>query len=140
MSPSERLAADFASQRLTTGRHPMHRLRRYLPEVWTAEMMQDSVHGQQVIIAGNVICRQRPGTARGMVFVSLEDETGIANAIVAPQLFERVRLVLVEEPYLRIIGPVSRRKGPPMVQARRVERLHIPEEAQLGAAGSHDFR
>lgn len=140
MSPGERLAADFASQRLTTGRHPMHRVRAHLPDVWTAAMMQDAPDGQLVVIAGNVICRQRPGTARGMVFVSLEDETGIANAIVGPQLFERVRLVLVEEPYLRISGKVSRRKGPPMVQARRIERLSIPAEAGLGVAGSHDFR
>ena len=61
-------------------------------------------HGATVQIAGNVICRQRPGTAKGFVFISLEDETGVSNAIVTPDLFERVRLLITEEPFLLIEG------------------------------------
>ena len=61
-------------------------------------------HGATIQIAGNVICRQRPGTAKGFVFISLEDETGVSNAIVTPDLFERVRLLITEEPFLIIEG------------------------------------
>ena len=64
-----------------------------------------------------VICRQRPGTAKGVVFISLEDETGIANAVVPPELFEAERLTITQESFLRITGPVQTRQGLPMVRA-----------------------
>lgn len=64
-------------------------------------------NGLRVTIAGAVICRQRPGTAKGLVFVSLEDETGIANAVVRPDLFEERRMVVTQEPLLRITGTVQ---------------------------------
>ncbi len=139
MSPTERTSADYETLRLTTGPHPMSYLRPHLPGVHTAAQMYGTRDKEHVVIAGNVICRQRPGTAHGFVFISLEDETGISNAIVAPPLYERQRLVIVQEPYLRITGRVSRRKGPPLVQARKIERLDLPEFEQLAAARSHDF-
>ena len=88
-------------------------------------------------IAGNVICRQRPGTAKGFVFISLEDETGVANAIVTPDLFERVRLVITEEPFLLIEGEVQNTDNVVLVKARKIRPL---AHAQLAGSESHDFR
>jgi error-prone DNA polymerase len=88
-----------------------------------------------VRVAGSVIVRQRPGTARGFVFLSLEDETGIANVIVTPGLFARNRLALVSEPYLIVDGVLQSQDDVVSVKADRVHRLaalaqHVP---------SHDF-
>src|SRR5207302_5436980 len=80
----ERIRADYAGMNLTTGRHPMALLRPKLQGVLRAADLPHAQHGSLVRIAGNVICRQRPGTAKGFVFISLEDETGISNAIVTP--------------------------------------------------------
>src|SRR5262249_18019451 len=97
MNEVDRLLADYQGTGVPLGRHPMA-LRR-------AEMAQAGVTragdlgripaGREVRVAGSVIVRQRPGTARGFVFLSLEDETGVANVIVTPQLFARHRLTLV---------------------------------------------
>ena len=83
-----RIQADFEGLGLTLGRHPMALLRPQLPGVLRAGDLPNAPDGSVVRIAGNVICRQRPGTAKGYVFISLEDETGISNAIVAPPLSE----------------------------------------------------
>jgi error-prone DNA polymerase len=90
-----------------------------------------------VTIAGMVICRQRPGTANGHVFVSLEDETGIANAFVNSNLFEAQRLVITQESFLRIRGTLQKVDGVISVYAQQVEGL--PYETALGTE-SHDFR
>ena len=82
MNAFERLDADFAGTGVTTGHHPMALIRKQLPEVTLASDLPHSRNGQNVRIAGLVICRQRPGTAKGFVFVSLEDETGVSNAII----------------------------------------------------------
>ncbi|HWN95244.1 MAG TPA: error-prone DNA polymerase, partial [Methylomirabilota bacterium] len=92
MHPRERLQADFAGMHLTVGQHPMSFVRPELKDVWRAGDLPKAKHGDWIRIAGNVICRQRPGTANGFVFISLEDETGISNAIVRPDLFEALRL------------------------------------------------
>ena len=91
--------------------------------------------GERVRVAGSVIVRQRPGTAKGFVFLSLEDETGIANVIVAPPLFARQRLTLVAEPFLFVEGILQKQDGVVSIRAERVETLrrlahNIP---------SHDF-
>src|SRR5437899_9038943 len=88
MTLPERVRADYGTMNLTTGPHPMKLLRERLQNVWRAIDLTKAKHGSIVQIAGNVICRQRPGTAKGVVFVSLEDETGVSNAIVDPDLFE----------------------------------------------------
>ena len=85
-------------------------------------------------IAGSVIVRQRPGTAKGFVFLSMEDETGVMNAIVAPDTYDRHRLVVVGEPFLLIDGVLQNQDGVVSVKAGRVEAL--PAGA---AAESHDF-
>jgi error-prone DNA polymerase len=89
-----------------------------------------------VQIAGNVICRQRPGTAKGFVFISLEDETGVANAIVDPDLFERYRLIVTEEAFMRITGEVQNSDGVVLIKARKLEPLAHDE---LPGSDSHDF-
>src|SRR6266513_1821126 len=89
MTLPERVKADYETMNLTTGPHPMKLLRESLPNIWRAIDLVYAQHGSSIQIAGNVICRQRPGTAKGFVFISLEDETGVSNAIVDPDLFER---------------------------------------------------
>jgi len=137
MTLPERVQADYEGMNLTTGPHPMKLLREQLPEVWRASDLVEAPHGATLEIAGNVICRQRPGTAKGFVFISLEDETGVANAIVTPDLFERVRLVITEEPFLVIEGEVQNTDNVVLVKARKIRPL---AHAQLVGSESHDFR
>jgi len=136
MNEMERLQADYAGTGLTVGPHAMALLRAQLPKVWRAADLPNGRHGQFVRIAGNVICRQRPGTAKGFVFISLEDETGIANAIVAPPLFEKLRLTITQEPFLLIAGRLQTSEGVIVVQARHIEALVYH---QLAGSSSHDF-
>jgi error-prone DNA polymerase len=137
MNYPERIQADFAGMHLTTGAHPMALLRPRLAGIARAADLPNTKHGSTVRIAGNVICRQRPGTAKGFVFVSLEDETGISNAIVTPPMFEANRLVITEEPFLLIEGRLQQINGVIHVKAQRIERL--PYDAAV-ASHSHDFR
>jgi error-prone DNA polymerase len=137
MTLSERVQADYAGMNLTTGPHPMKLLRAQLPEIWRAGDLAQARQGATIQIAGNVICRQRPGTAKGFVFISLEDETGVANAIVTPDLFERLRLVITEEPFLVIEGEVQNTDNVVLVKARKIRPL---PHAQVGGSDSHDFR
>ena len=94
MTPEERLVADFRGTGLTVGLHPMahHRATLKRQGVRSAIELRDLPDGTRIRIAGSVIARQRPGTAKGFVFLSLEDETGIANAIITPQLFTQNRV------------------------------------------------
>ena len=131
MTLPERVQADYEGMNLTTGPHPMKLLREQLPNVWRAIDLAEARHGATVQIAGNVICRQRPGTAKGFVFISLEDETGVANAIVTPDLFERLRLVITEEPFLVIEGKVQNTDNVVLVKAKNIRPL-----AHVQLAGS----
>jgi error-prone DNA polymerase len=136
MTDVERLAADYSGLSLTIGPHPMTFLRPHLENVWRAIDLPNGQHGQIVRIAGNVICRQRPGTAKGFVFISLEDETGVSNAIVTPQLFEKLRLTITQESFLLIEGRLQTTDGVHVIQARNIERL---DHGELQGAGSYDF-
>ncbi|MGE3313245.1 MAG: DNA polymerase III subunit alpha, partial [Limisphaerales bacterium] len=111
MNPRERLSADYGGMRLTTGPHPMAMVRPQLRDYWASEDLKRAKNGMRIRVAGLVICRQRPGTAKGICFVSLEDETGITNLIVPPQLFEAERLTLTTEPFLTAEGIVQERHG-----------------------------
>ncbi len=137
MTLPERVQADYAGMNLTTGPHPMRLLRAHLPNVWPASALAQARPGAIVQIAGNVICRQRPGTAKGFVFVSLEDETGVANAIVTPDLFEKMRLVITEEPFLIIEGIVQNTESVVLVKAWDIRAL---AHERLSGSASHDFR
>ena len=111
-------------------------IRNELLQVLRAADLAGVAHGTEVTIAGMVICRQRPGTAKGFVFISLEDETGVSNAIVTPALFERRRLIITQENFLRITGIVQNARNTILLKARSIEGL--PFEA-LAAPASHDF-
>jgi error-prone DNA polymerase len=137
MDDMERLQADYSGLGMTTGPHPMAFARRNLPDVWRAEDLKSVPNGQTIRVAGLVICRQRPGTAKGICFVSLEDETGISNIIVDPKLFEAERLKISMEPFLIFEGVAQRRNGVTHVKAKRIERLVF---GALEAQASHDFR
>ena len=136
MTTEERLTADFRGTGVTVGRHPMAYRREEMNAlgVTPAARLQDMRHGSYVRIAGPVIVRQRPGTAKGFVFLSMEDETGVMNAIVTPALFDRYRLVLVSEPYLLIDGVLQNADNVISVKAGRIRAL-----AASAAAQSHDF-
>ena len=136
MSPSERLQADYDGLRLTTGPHPMAYIRARLPEVWCAVDLEHGHHGQRMAIAGMVICRQRPGTAKGNLFLSLEDETGISNAFVPSDTFEKNRLVITQEPFLIVRGRLQRVEGVTSLYAEQIEALKFETEL---ATVSHDF-
>jgi error-prone DNA polymerase len=136
MAPLERLQADYSGTDLTLGPHPMALIRDRLPGVRRAADLASLPGGRRVRIAGMVICRQRPGTAKGFVFISLEDETGISNAIVPPQLFERARLRITEEPFLIIEGVLQNTDNVVHVKARSISPLRFDE---LAVPASHDF-
>lgn len=137
MTLMERLQADFTHLGLTTGMHPMALVRTQLPDVVRAADLAEIEPRTRVKIAGAVITRQRPGTAKGVCFITLEDETGLANAIVRPGLFERERLTINLEPALIITGQLQSEQGVIHVLAEKIEgmpRIGLPEQA------SHDFR
>jgi error-prone DNA polymerase len=136
MNDAERLSADYGGMQLTTGPHPMALLRPQLKNIWRATDLPKARHGERVRIAGNVICRQRPGTAKGFVFISLEDETGVSNAIVTPQLFEKQRLLITQEDFLVIEGQVQNTDNVVVVKTKKVEPL---PHGQLTGSDSHDF-
>jgi error-prone DNA polymerase len=136
MTMPERVKADYDAMNLTTGPHPMKLLRAQLPDIWRASDLPSARHGATVQIGGNVICRQRPGTAKGFVFVSLEDETGVSNAIVTPDLFERMRLLITEEPFLIIEGTVQNTENVVLIKAQKIRPL---AHEKLTGSESHDF-
>ncbi len=137
MTTGERLVADYAGTGLTVGRHPMHYRREELSGqgVLTAEELRACRDGQFVRAAGCVIARQRPGTAKGFIFLSMEDETGIANIIVTPDLYERERVVVTRSKFILAEGLLQNQDGVIHVKAARL--MALP--AQALAMRSHDF-
>ena len=138
MTIHERLAADYKGTSMTVGRHPLYHSREALNElgVTTARELRNVANGRLVRVAGCVIVRQRPGTAKGIVFISMEDETGIVNVVVMPDRFEADRVEIVTSPYLMIEGKVQNVDNVIHVLARRIERL----ESRMPVGRSHDFR
>jgi error-prone DNA polymerase len=123
MTADERVAADYAGTGVTTGPHPMAWQRAALERhgFLSAQQLEESSGEQRVRIAGRIICRQRPGTAKGFVFLSLEDETGIANIIVAPDVFEQNRLIVTRSRFLAIVGKLQNQEGVVHVKAQQLE-------------------
>jgi error-prone DNA polymerase len=134
MNEAERLVADYAGTGLTVGRHPMALRRDELATrgVMRACDLRLARHGRRVRVAGMVITRQRPGTAKGFVFLTLEDETGVANIIVRPDLFARDRLVITEEPFLLVDGMLQNQDGVISVRAEQIRGMR-------GARGPNDI-
>ena len=136
MTPVERLRADYGGTGLTIGPHPMalHRTDLAMRGVLRAVDLGRAHDGCRVRVAGMVITRQRPGTAKGFVFLTLEDETGVANVIVRPALFDRQRDVIVRQPFLLVDGVLQNQEG---VQSVRAEQLRGLDGA--ASVEAHDF-
>lgn len=137
MTVEERMHADYTGTGVNIGRHPL----AYRHEEMNALGVRRAFelphirNGMAVKVAGSVVVRQRPGTAKGFVFLSMEDETGIMNVIVTPDLFDENRFILVSEPFLLIEGTLQNIDNTVSVKAARI----LPLEARSGAAPSHDF-
>jgi error-prone DNA polymerase len=137
MTDEERLVADFHGAGMTTGPHPMTYCREALSkaEVKRACDLARLPDGQYTRVAGCVIARQRPGTAKGFVFLSLEDETGISNVIVNPDLYEKFRKVINGEKFLRVDGVLQNQDHTISIKAFRV----LPLSITGAETESHDF-
>jgi error-prone DNA polymerase len=137
MTTDERLTADYAGAGLTTGPHPMayHRAILSASNILSAADLIKCRTNASIQIAGCVIARQRPGTAKGFVFLSLEDEAGIANIILTPDVFERNRLIVTRNRFLLIAGQVQNTDGVIHVKAQSLEPLDISN----APVSSHDF-
>jgi len=137
MNIEERLVADYAGTGLTVGRHPMYYRRHELcrGNILSAAELRTRRDGEFVRAAGCVIARQRPGTAKGFIFISMEDETGIANVIVTPDLYDRNRLVVTRSKFLLVEGMLQNQDNVIHVKATRLAALsdHALE------LQSHDF-
>jgi error-prone DNA polymerase len=136
MNTEERLWADYRGTGLTVGRHPMAYRRAEMKALHVVRAIDLArvPNGRLVRIAGSVIVRQRPGTANGFVFLSMEDETGIMNAIVTPDIFERYKFQVLGEPFLLIDGILQNQDGVVSVKAARIEGLRSGASAE-----SHNF-
>jgi error-prone DNA polymerase len=137
MNSEERLVADFHGTGLTVGPHPMayHRAQMKSRGIRQARELSEIPTGVRLRVGGCVIARQRPGTARGFVFLSLEDETGVANAIVHPDLFQKNRLLLTAEKFLLVEGILQNQDNVISVRAERVAPLNVTRAQTT----SHDF-
>jgi error-prone DNA polymerase len=137
MTDEERLVADFRATGLTVGPHPMQYRRAEMKRmgIYRASDLAHMPNGRRLRIGGCVIARQRPGTAKGMMFMSLEDETGIANAIVAPDLLQKNRVLLISERFLMIEGILQNQDNVIHIRAEKVSPLRVTR----AETASHDF-
>ena len=139
MTPAERMVADYTGTGITVGKHPMTCSRDELTRLRASPAihLKRLQHGTEVRVAGCVIARQRPGTANGFIFLSLEDETGIANAIVHPELYEQNRKLVTYGKTLFVTGNLQNVDGVVHVRALRItEWVLLERELSLQ---SHDF-
>ena len=146
MTAEERLVADFHGTGLTVGPHPLAYRRADLvrARILSAHDLTQVPNGRRVRTAGCVIARQRPGTAKGFVFLSLEDETGISNAIITPDLLDRNRVLILSEKFLLLEGVLQNQEGVVSVKVDRIRPLreaYEPESVDITDAEvrSHDF-
>jgi error-prone DNA polymerase len=137
MTIEERLHADYSGTTVNIGKHPMAHRREALDalQVTRAADLPYVRPNSTVRVAGCVIVRQRPGTAKGIVFLSLEDETGISNVVVMSEMFDAERAMLITEPWLLVEGPLQNIDNVIHIRAKRIEPL--PYQAIKSA--SHDF-
>jgi error-prone DNA polymerase len=137
MTTEERLSADYSGTGLTVGKHPLHYRRKELQamKVLTSSELRNYKDGEYVRAAGCVIARQRPGTAKGFIFLSMEDETGIANVIITPDLYERERVVVTRSKFVLVEGALQNQDGVIHVKAIRIQPLAFHNLE----VRSHDF-
>jgi error-prone DNA polymerase len=138
MSARERTAADLRGMGLTVGPHPLAHERARLARlgVRTAAELAGLRSGSRVSVAGLCIVRQRPGSAKGFVFLSLEDETGIANVIVDPDTYEQNRIPILASALLLVEGRLERSDGVTSVKGRSFQ----PVDGLGREISSRDFR
>jgi error-prone DNA polymerase len=137
MTSEEHLVADFRATGLTVGPHPMQYRREEMKRmgIYRAADLAHVPNGRRLRIGGCVIARQRPGTAKGMMFMSLEDETGIANAIFTPDLLQKNRVLLISERFLMIEGILQNQDNVIHIRAEKV----LPLRVTRAETASHDF-
>jgi error-prone DNA polymerase len=137
MTTEERLSADYSGTGLTVGHHPLHYRRNELRamKVLSSSELRNYKDGEYVRAAGCVIARQRPGTAKGFIFLSMEDETGIANVIITPDLYERERVVVTRSKFVLVEGALQNQDGVIHVKAKRIQPLAFHNLE----VRSHDF-
>jgi error-prone DNA polymerase len=137
MTTEERLSADYSGTGLTVGQHPLHYRRKELQgmKVLTSSELRNYKHGEYVRSAGCVIARQRPGTAKGFIFISMEDETGIANVIITPDLYERERVVVTRSKFVLVEGALQNQDGVIHIKAKHIQPLAFSNLE----VRSHDF-
>ena len=124
----ERMLADYGSTGVTLREHPLELMRPELPgDLRTSAELERHQHGRRVRVAGLVVARQRPATAKGVTFMLLEDESGTINLIVPPPIHERFRLAVRAEPLVLATGRLERREGTTNVLVDRIERLERPD-------------
>jgi error-prone DNA polymerase len=137
MTDWDRMAADYAILGISPNHHPMAFLRPNLHEGIVASRMLESLpDGTLVEVAGLVVCRQRPGTAKGFVFLVLEDEFGLVNVVIKPALHERQRSLVRTEPFVIVHGELQRRDGTINVIAERFKSLPVDPPV---APKAHNF-
>jgi error-prone DNA polymerase len=128
LSAWERMLADYGSTGVTLREHPLELMRPDLPgDLRTSEQLERHQHGRRVRVAGLVVARQRPATAKGVTFMLLEDEHGTINLIVPPPVHDRFRLAVRTEPLVLATGRLERRDGTTNVLVDRIERLERPD-------------
>lgn len=139
LSELQRTLADYAATGLTVGPHLVGRMREALDALGAVPSGQviRQRHGSWIKIAGQVIVRQRPGTAKGMIFLTVEDETGYANAAIDPQTFAEHRTLLLTSSLLMIEGPLQNLEGVATVKGRKFYALDGPAD---DLPSSRDFR
>jgi error-prone DNA polymerase len=137
MDTEERLVSDYRGTGLTTGPHPMFYRREEMRSmnIKSAAELRETKHGKRVTVAGAVITRQRPGTASGLIFLTMEDETGYSNVIVMPQVYEKYRQAVLQPRFIRVSGMVQNQDGIVHLKAEHVEAL----EVSAVSVASHDF-
>ena len=138
MTDHQRTYSDFSNSGLSIGKHPMAHFREQMRSLgaMAAASIKEQRDGMILRAAGCVITRQRPGTAKGFVFLSLEDETGVVNVIVRPDIFDRYRAECSTAPYLIIKGVLQNQSGVVSLKAGEVQELRLPQTAVMQ---SHDF-
>ncbi len=141
LSPWDEMVADYSTTGLTVSTHPLGLLRPRLHAAGAVDVgaLDRLGHGERVRVGGLVIARQRPGTAKGVTFLLLEDEQGTVNVVVSPEIYERDRLIVRTEPLVVVEGRLERHAsagGAINVVARRITRLEASDRV---AAQVKDF-
>ncbi len=142
MPLGEAVMADYASMRMSLRCHPMALLRDGFPRTMPAEQLIEAENESWITVVGLVLARQRPGTAKGVIFATLEDETGVANVIVWPKIYERFRRIVLTSRLLKVTGRLQREGIVTHLIAERLEDCSplLDSLSERGAEDLHGSR